>query len=329
MSESVLQSPESSVSRDGSDSTEAQSRSAQDGEIEVGWWERFSFNCMRRLLKAHARAWGINGLYKSCAAFATLEYWINYKRRRRVGRMLDVVMGGELQPADRRRHIRRHFIRQRCDKVFYLIFDMLSREEVESRFSIVNRHLLDDGLKRGKGVYVLLCHHGPHHVTGMIMSLLGYRVGGIRDPNEGAVRRYVKTLWEEKHPDLPRARVLYSGDFVRQVYRLFKDNYALGSALDVTRRREAWQKTCPVRIFGETREFLTGTLRIALRCNAAVLQGFIVAEENFHYRLEFTGPMIDPETKSVTPEQIQQVMQQYADNIAEYARRYPDHVSRA
>ena len=299
------------------------------GGASLGWWEKLSFSSMRQLLRWHTQAWGVSGLYTSCRAFAAIEYAINYKRRRRVSRMLDVVLDQRPTGAERRRLIREHFMRQRCDKTFYLIFDMLSRQQVESRFSIVNRHLLDDGLAHGKGVYVLLSHHGAHHVTGMIMSLLGYRVGGIRDPNEGAMRRYVQTLWEKKHPDLPRARILYAGNFVRQVYRLFQDNYALGSALDITRRRAPWQKTCPVRIFGETRAFLTGTLRIALRCGAVVLQGFVVGDDDFNYRLELTGPMIDPDSDVQSSERIAEVMQQYADNITAYARRYPEQVSRA
>lgn len=311
-------------------STDLSVSAKASSEKGLGWWEWLSFSAMRRLLRLHMWFWGIGGLYASSRHFGTLEYLINYKRRRRVGQMLDVVLGENLAPSRRRQLIRDHFVRQRCDKVFYLIFDLLDREDVEARFSIVNRHLLDEGLARGKGVYTLLCHHGPHHVSGMIMSLLGYRVGGIRDPNEGAIRRYVQSLWERKYSDLPRPRVLYAGDFVRQVYRLFKDNYGLGSALDVSRKRDPRQKTCPVRIFGEQREFLTGTLQIALRCNAAVLQGFIIASDNFHYRLEFTGPMVDPDgDHAETPERLASIMQQYADNIADYARRYPDHISRA
>ena len=294
----------------------------------VSAWERFCFSVMRRLVRAHTHFWGIHGLYLSARAFGTLEYLVNFKRRRRVRRMIETVLQRRLHGPDRRRLVRAHFMRERCDKVFYLIFDYFPTEEARTRFSIANRHLLDEGLAREKGVYVMLCHHGAHHVVGMLMSLSGYRVAGVRDPNEGAVRRYVQELWERRHPDVPRAKVLYSGDFTRPIYRLLKENYALGSALDVSRVRDPRLRTAPVQIFGETRNFLTGTLQIAIRSQSTVVQGVIVAEEDFRYRLELIGPMTDPETCQDTPEVLQQVLQRYADNIAEYARQYPDHVTR-
>jgi lauroyl/myristoyl acyltransferase len=169
---------------------------------------------------------------------------------------------------------------------------------IRARFEIVNGELLDAGLARGKGVYALLSHHGPHHITGLTMSLMGYRVAGIRDPNEGPLRTYIQSLWTKRHTELTPAKVLYTTDFVRGIYRLLRDNYALGSALDVSRVRDERLKTMPVRIYGEQREFLTGTLQIALRCRAAIVQAFIVAEDGFRYRLEFLGPMADPDRES-------------------------------
>ncbi len=283
---------------------------------------------MRGVLSAHTAVWGIRGLYRTSRAFGALEYLVNYKRRRRVRDMLEQVYGRRLTGSERRQMVSRHFMRQRADKVYYLVFDRLPSEKTDSRFSITNQHLLDEALARGKGVYVLLSHHGAHHVIGMHMPGLGYRIAAIRDPNEGAIRRYVQEMWERRQPDAPRPVVLYSGDFIRPIYRLLRDNYALGSALDMTRIRDDRLKTAPVQIFGETRPFLTGTLQIAIRCHAAVLQAFVISEPNFHYRLEFLGPMTDPETCQETPEQLQAILQQYADNIAEYARRYPDHVTR-
>jgi lauroyl/myristoyl acyltransferase len=171
-------------------------------------WVRFSFGTMRAVLHAVATVIGLRGLYLVCQGFGTLEYLVNYKRRRRIARMVRTVFGGEIGAAEVRRHVRAHCMRERADKVFYLIFDLLPPERLAERFTIVNRQLLDEGLAHGRGVYSLQCHHGPQHVTGRCMSLLGYRVAGIRDPNEGAIRQYVQYLWERKYPDAPKPRVL-------------------------------------------------------------------------------------------------------------------------
>ena len=47
--------------------------------VGVSAWERFSFWCLRVVLRAHKAVWGARGLYASCKAFGTLEYLMNYK----------------------------------------------------------------------------------------------------------------------------------------------------------------------------------------------------------------------------------------------------------
>jgi lauroyl/myristoyl acyltransferase len=297
-------------------------------ERMLGWWPRLSFGCVRAVLRVTLAMFGLRGLYRICRGFGTLEYLINHKRRRRIRAMLRSVFGRELEAPRRRALVRRHFMRQRCDKTFYLIGDMLTSAQMKNCLRFENREMVDAAFARGKGIYALLSHHGAHHIIGQTMSTLGYRVGAVRDPNEGPLRTYMQSLWAKKHPDLPQPEVIYADEFVRRIYRLLRENCALGSALDVTRVRDPRLKSVPVQIFGETRHFLTGTLQIALRCRATIVQAFLVSCDDFVYQLEVLGPMADPDTATESPELIADIMQRYADNIAEYARRYPDQLSR-
>jgi lauroyl/myristoyl acyltransferase len=304
----------------------ADSDARRAGKKGATAWERFSFSCVRAFLRALLTLTGLRGLYWTCRLFGTAEYLVDYHRRRRVKRFLAVVYGKEFGGAARRRMVREHFMRQRCDKTFYLIFDMLSLEQVQARFRIGNRELLEAGLARGRGVYVMMCHHGAFHIAGMALSALGYRVGGVRDPKEGAVRRFAHELWDKKHPTLPRIRMIFSGDYVRPIYRMFQDNLILGSSLDVARVRDPRLSSVKVNFFGQQRPFLTGTLQIALRCKATVVQGLMTSGDDFCYRLDLVGPMSDPEQASETPELLASVMQRYADNITDFVRKHPDHI---
>lgn len=298
-------------------------------EPTLSGWQWFSFTCVRFFLRGCVAVCGLRGLYIACRGFGMLEYLVNYKRRRRVRRMLNTVFRGEASTAELRSHVRAHFMRQRCDKAFYLIGDLLTAEQMRGRFSITNRELLDEGLARGRGVYAMTSHHGAYHITGLTMTALGYRVAGIRDPNEGTLRRYIQARWSERHSDQPRPEVLYSGGFARQIYRLLRENYALGSSLDVNRVRETGLRTVPVQIYGESRDFLTGTLQIAMRCGATILQSFMVAHDDFRYELRLLGPFTDPDHDRESPELLAAVLQRYADHIEEHARAHPDQVMRA
>ena len=50
-------------------------------------------------------------------------------------------------------------------------------------------------------MYVCMSHIGSHHVLALIIALKGYRVAGVRDPNEGTLRRYVQRKYEETFPE--------------------------------------------------------------------------------------------------------------------------------
>ncbi|MCA9245148.1 MAG: hypothetical protein KDA32_14410, partial [Phycisphaerales bacterium] len=101
----------------------------------------------------------------------------------------------------------------------------------------------------------------------------------------------------------------------------------LGAALDVNRVRDERLRTCPVQLLGEQREFLTGTLQIALRCGATVIQGFVVSRPNYYFDLVGSEPLAEPGCPA-DDATIAAVMQRYADGIAGHVRAHPDHLSR-
>ena len=271
---------------------------------------------------------GLSGLYRFGRFFGSIEWIIDYRRRRRFATAYAHVLGRQPATAERRRATREFFRRTRCDKLFYLIFDRIPRATAESLFAIENQPLLDAALARGHGVYVALSHHGSHHAAAMLLALRGYRVAGVRDRREGGLRRYVQDRFDQRYPEFRRMRVLFSDSFPRDIYRCFHEGYVVGSAMDVTRVRHANQKAEEVVIFGEKRLFLSGPLRVALRCRAPVLQAFIVPEPDFRYRLDIVGTLIDPREVEDEEAAVVEAMQTYTTNVAEYLRATPTLLSR-
>jgi KDO2-lipid IV(A) lauroyltransferase len=300
-------------------------------ERRLGWYSRAKFGVVRWFLWLWVRLFSLRGLYLFGRFFGTMEYLINFKRRNRCRQELRRVFPDGLPPARESRIILSFFRRTRCDKLLYLIFDKLPREKILRRIKFHGRQHIDAALARGRGVYVMLSHHGSHHVAGLLMALLGYRCAGVRDRNEGAVRLYVQEKYAQTFPEFAAIRVLYADTFPREIFRCFDDNYVVGTALDVSRVRGLQLKTCPVQIFGETREFLTGTLDIALRKRATIVQAFVVSRPNFYFRLIVNEPLFVPPLDGPAPDQAELVpvlMQRYADGIAAHVREYPDHLSR-
>ena len=297
------------------------------GPAALSAWSRVKFMLLRTFLYGWARCFSLTGLYEFGRFFGLCEYLVNYKRRARFNRKLGEIFGDTLTAAEARRHTLRFFMRTRCDKLLYLIFDKLPKEKILKRLRFHNRELLDRELARGKGVYVTLSHHGSHHVGSLLMALLGYKMAGVRDKNEGALRKYVQDRFAETFPEIKSVRLFFADTFPRDLYRCLQEGYILASALDVDRDRGERLKRVPVQMFGRTREFLTGTMQIALRCGSPILQGFVISRKNYYYHFVALGPLVDPNAGRDEPEILRDTLQRYADNIAEHVRRWPCHVS--
>lgn len=301
------------------------------GGRRVSWLARAKFSLVRCVLWGWARLFSLKGLYILGQAFGTLEYVINFKRRARFRQALSGVFPEGIDKARERRITLDYFRRTRCDKLIYLVFDRLPREKILRRIKFHGREHVDEALQRGRGAYLMMSHSGSHHVSGLLLVLLGYRVVGIRDRNEGSARVYLQQKLTETFPEAAEnLRICFADSFPRAIYRYFHDNRLVGSALDVGRVRGESLKTCPVRIFGETREFLTGTLQIALRCGATIAQIFLVSRPNFYFRLIVQPPLHvpDDEASADSPQRVAELMQRYADGAEAHLREYPDHLSR-
>jgi KDO2-lipid IV(A) lauroyltransferase len=303
----------------------------RETEKKLGWFARAKFGVVRWFLNGWAASFSLRGLYLFGRLFGHCEFLINFRRRARYRAELCRVFPEGLSRARENEIILQYFCRTRCDKLLYLIFDRLPRDKILRRIRFHGREHLDAALARGNGVYVLLSHVGSHHVAGLLMALLGYKCAGVRDRNEGPLRVYIQQKYAETFPEFAAIRVLYADSFPRDIYRCFRENMVVGSALDVSRVRGLNLKTVPVRIFGENREFLTGTLQIALRCRATIVQGFVVSRPNFYFRLIVEPPLHIPsgDNPGENPELLAELMQKYADGIQAHVREHPDHLSRA
>jgi lauroyl/myristoyl acyltransferase len=302
---------------------------AQADEAEsIGPWARFKYWAIRAFLWGWARCFSLKGLYLLGQVFGTCEYVVNHKRRRKNRQRLAVIFGEQLTDGLARRATWRHFMRIRCDKLFYLIFDKLPREKILNRVRFVGREKLDEALKRGHGAQILTSHYGSQHVAGLLLALLGYKVAGVRDRKEAPLRKYVQEKYAETFPEFRDFRVFFADSFPRELYRALEEGFILGSSLDIEHERGAHLRTTTVSIFGEQREFLNGPVRIALRCSSPILQAFLISRRNFYYRFVMVGPLIDPAQSHDDAETLQRAMQLYADNVQDFVRRYPCHIAK-
>jgi len=307
---------------------EAPEQAPTGAAAEAGLWARFSYTAVRAVMAVVLAGLGLRGCYLLGRAFGTLEWCINYKRRQRFHQALEHIRPEGVSAARRRRYCREHFMHARCDKLFELILDCLPSRRAALLFSIEPRELLDASLKRRGGVYVALAHHGAHHVGSIMLSLLGYKVAGVRDRCESGLRRYVQERYRRRFSEFRQLRMFFTDTWPRKLLRCLQEGYVLGSALDAARTRHPNQSTHEATIFGEARRFLTGPIRIALRAKVDILQGFVIPRGNFRYALVLKGPLLEAGSAEREEAAIAAVVQRYAETAEQVMRDTPEHVSR-
>jgi len=304
-------------------------RNVASSQQSLTLWQFLSFSVMHTFLAGLLALTSLRTLSRLGRAFGTLEWLINFKRRARFARTLDAISETPRSASDRRRVTRDHFMQTRCDKLFYLLFDCIPRDQATALFTIKNQHLVDDAIRRGRGVYIALSHHGAHHVAAMLMAVRGYKVAGVRDRKEGGLRQYVQRRFDRRYPEFRRMKVIFADAYPRDIYRCFQEGYVLGSAMDVQRVRHPNQRVEALTLFGRPRPFISGPLRVAARCGVPVLQAFIVSRGNFQYELDITGALLDPDEQGNEDVAVQKALKTYARTIERYVRLHPSLITRA
>ena len=295
----------------------------------IGWYDRVKFALVRGVLTGIMRLLGLRGLYWLCCAFGTCEWLMLAGVRGRVKARLRELLGNRLTEKQIGEATYRFFTRQRCDKTIYLIFDKIPKQKILERIELANWHHVDDAIKQGKGLYIMISHYGSNYLAGLLMALKGYQVAGVRDRKEGALRRYVRAKYSQTFPEFRRLRLFFADGFPRGLYRSLRENWVVATALDVGRERAKNQGTVKIKLFGQEYTFLTGTAQIAVRCGAPIIQGFVVSCKDFRFRLVVEEPLWDPQTGPRDEQTaLEQMMQRYAANIEDLLQRYPCHISK-
>ncbi len=307
----------------------AEGQELADLVASIGWYDRAKFALVRGLLTGIMRLVGLKGLYRLCCAFGACEWLILVSVRRRVKARLRRMLGGRLTEKQIARATYRFFTRLRCDKTIYLIFDKISKQKILERTELENWHHIDDALAQGHGLYVMISHYGSNYLAALLMALHGYKVAGVRDRKESALRRYVRARYAQTFPEFRRLRMYFADGFPRGLYRSLRENWVVATALDVGRERARNQRTVRISLFGQEYTFLTGTAQIALRCGSPIVQGFVVSCRDFRFRLVAREPLWDPRTGPADEQAaLEQMMRRYAANIEDLLGEYPCHISK-
>ncbi|MEI7733620.1 MAG: hypothetical protein WCO56_28905 [Verrucomicrobiota bacterium] len=191
--------------------------------------------------------------------------------------------------------------------------------QARMEYSFENEALFREYLGRGQGIILLGAHLGSWDLGGHLLGRLDKPVNLIvLEKEEAQIRKLYsqalaakqfQLLSTDGHPlrSIPIIAALRRGEIVA----LHGDRTFGGAA-----------QAAP--FLGGTAQFPVGAFLLAAASGAPIFQVFSVREKIGHYRCyTFPPQFLDRKLLRATPEQLQPYVNEYADRLAEFARRYP------
>ncbi|HOL21234.1 MAG TPA: hypothetical protein PLQ41_00055 [bacterium] len=188
-----------------------------------------------------------------------------------------------------------------------------NKEMVEKRVRIENIELLDEYLQAGNGVIALTGHIGNWELSGVVASILGYKVTAVAIPYiNSSVTDICKRIRNSRGLE-----VILTGENPKKLLKTLKENRVLAVLGD----RVFTEKGMRIKFLGIDTVLPRGPATLSVRTNAPLVAGFLVREGSC-YRFFFHRI---PSPSSLTEEEkIDFLVSQGAGILEKVIMDYPD-----
>jgi len=207
-----------------------------------------------------------------------------------------------------------------------LLYPEIDKDYINKHISMEDMEHLEKALSQGSGVLLLQAHFGAFQMVLPILGHCGYVINQIsasaslwKSHATSAIQKIAldkKAQYENRLP----IKHFPVGNIPRPLFMALRRNEIVG----ITSDGGAARKTVEVRFLGRRANFPQGVADLALKTGAAIVPVFIITEKNLSHRLVFHAPLgtknhSDPSAEATA------IMQDFADILTDYVRKYPHH----
>lgn len=196
----------------------------------------------------------------------------------------------------------------------FLLLPQLDSQNMNAWLTPVHAEIVEDGLRRKKGVIVLTGHLGNWELGAAFLALSGHplTVVALEHPSEAVTDFFVRRRL------VHRMKVIFLKDAVRACLRALRGNevVALLGDRDYSGTGEI------VQFFGRNTRVPSGALTLAANTESLVVPAFAVREGE-KYKVYFNPPLELQRTED-RQEDLKVNLRKWIKVLESYIRRYPD-----
>ncbi len=166
-----------------------------------------------------------------------------------------------------------------------LMIPYVPKSEYSSRFTMENRHYIDDAVKQNKGVIVLIFHYTNWEIMGVASTSLSNEIVVLARPLKK--HKYIDEFLNGIR-NATGLRIIPNADSAKDVIRHLKANKIIGILAD---QREKRSRGVFVELFGEKVPTTKGIAAIGMKTGAPVIPMYFVREGFLRYRVVWNEPI--------------------------------------
>lgn len=191
-----------------------------------------------------------------------------------------------LSPEKRYEIVKTFFENLGVNIVELLMIPYLTDEDYNRRFSLQNRHVVDEALARGRGIIALAFHYSNWEIMGVATRLLCHDIVVLARP----LKRHVRlNMFLNSLRGSTGLTIIPNRNAVREVMRQLGGNKIVGILSD---QREKRSKAVYVELFGEKVPTNKGICMLGMKTGSPVIPFYFVRQGFLAYTVVFGDPIV-------------------------------------
>ena len=258
---------------------------------------------------------GRHGSFLLGWTLGTLLWWIGFKRRRRTLHNIELVYGGGMSSAARRRLGRRCYAFAGGFFAELLWFGMRKQKGLPRCCHIIGAERLREALRGGRGAVLISAHIGNFPLLGIYLRRFGFPVHVVLvAPFNPLIARELEQM--RRRLKLPEIYVVPRKTAAIRCLNALRNNQAIWTLID-----QKFHQGILINFLGHPAQVAAVTALFALRARSPILAVNIHRTPRAKHVITISEPI---KVASNTKNPIIATMQKFSDKVGEFVLKYPE-----
>lgn len=253
-----------------------------------------------------------------CEKISFCCYVLLKKEREKVIRHLTQAFSDEYSEKEIKELAKKVFINLGRNIAELFLIKTFDKTKMEKRISCEGKEIIDENLKKGKGVIVLGSHTGNWELTSPYFSVFSVGGGAIaKSLKDRALNNLLTRLRTHE-----KCEVIDRDSSPKRIFKILKENKLIGILADQDIKNV---EGVFVNFFGLPAYTPVAPVKIARAAGCVLVPAFLVRDPQNKYRHKIiVHPAIHIDKKNKDPQMIIEKTQEWTTLLEKHIRKYPD-----